>query len=182
MHFQLLDPPTGDVVALADVKVDLRIDTNDFDGEIAAWIAAAVERLQSETRRQLLTATWLLTLDTFPRQAIPIWKAPITEIEAIEYIDPAGDLQELDSSDYLVSLRDEPRLIVPAAGCHWPATARQPDAVRITCVAGYGTSDDVPALATALIKLMVREQFAGCELNLDPLLNQLRWTDHGEIP
>ncbi len=181
MHFQLLDPPTGDVVALDDVKVDLRIDTDDFDGEISAWIAAAVERLQSETRRQLLTATWLLTLDRFPRQAIPIWKAPITAIEAIEYIDPAGDLQELDQDAWLVSLRDEPRLIVPAANRHWPATATQPDAVRITCVAGYGDTDDVPALAKGIIKLMVREHFSGCELDLEPLLNQLRWTNHGEM-
>lgn len=178
--FKLLTPPAGDVVTLDEVKADLRIDTNDFDVELTGWITTTVERLQDATRRQLLTATWQLLLDQFPRREIPIWKAPTQSVTAIEYIDTAGDLVEMDAEDYLVSPGDEPRLIVPAHGTCWPATRRQPQAVRITFTAGYGAAAHVPAMAKGLVKLLVRGYWGGCELDVEPFLNHLRWTNQRE--
>lgn len=178
--FELITPPDGDVVTLSEVKADLRIDTTDFDDELSSWIAAAVTRVQEAARIQLLTATWTLYLDRFPRSTIPIWKAPVTSIETIQYIDQAGNLQALDAADYLVSVRDWPRRITPAYGHSWPVTRRQPDAVRITFVAGYGIASAVPDLAKGLVKLLVRGSWGGCDMDVEPLLNQLRWSNQHE--
>lgn len=187
--FQLTEAPTGEVVTLAEIKSDLRIDTNDFDSDLRSWIAMAVDRLQRATRRQFLTATWTLLLDRFPCREIRIWKAPVSSIESIKYIDPDGNLQTIDEEDYVVSVRDEPRVIVPALGSYWPSTACQPDAVRVELVAGYGTADDVPDMAKGIIKLMVRDYFLGGDSirvvgnegeyrsPMEPLMNHLRWTN-----
>lgn len=179
-EFELVTPPAGDVVTLAEVKADLRIDTDDFDAELTGWIAAAVERLEDATRRQLLTATWRLYLDQFPRREIPIWKAPTQSVEAIEYVGLDGELVEMPAADYVVSPGDAPRVIVPAYGTCWPPTRRQPQAVRIQFVAGYGEASDVPAMAKGIIKVLVRGYFSGCEMDVEPLLNHLRWTNQRE--
>lgn len=179
MRFQLVTPPTGEVVPLERIKSDLRIESTDFDADLRSWIAVAVEHLQDATRRQLLTATWRLLLDRFPRE-IKIWKAPVSSVTSIQYLDAAGTLQTLSSDAYVVSQGDEPKRITLVDGYSWPTIRTDPDAVRVTFVAGYGTPADVPEMARGLIKILVRNYYEKClpePEKVEPLMNRLRWSN-----
>lgn len=179
--FALTDPPSGNVVSLDELKLDLGITGDDYDDTVQVWHDQAVEQIEAETLRQLLTAEWLLYLDKFPTaridtaRAVRIWKAPVISVDSIQYIDEAGELQTLDAESYTVSQRDEPKVIVPAFGLTWPITRRQPDAVRVAFTAGYGLAAAVPARARGLVKLIVRSLYDGCSCDVESHYQRLRW-------
>ena len=58
-------PPAMEPLALADVKTFLRITDSDQDGVLYSLIRAARDRFELQTQRQLVAATWLLTMDWF---------------------------------------------------------------------------------------------------------------------
>lgn len=65
----LITPPAAEPVTVADAKLDLRVTLSDDDALISALITAARQYAEKYTRRQLVTATWLYSLDAF-RSAI----------------------------------------------------------------------------------------------------------------
>ena len=69
----------------------------------------------------------------------------IQSVESIKYTDPAGLVQTLDPSKYLVDLIGEPGAIVPAPGTYWPATHDVVNGVQISYTAGFGDASAVPA-------------------------------------
>jgi uncharacterized phiE125 gp8 family phage protein len=74
MTFKQTVAPTTLPVTLQEAKDHLRVDVADDDGLITAQINAATSWVEEYTGRQLVTATYLLTLDCFP-----LWNAtPIT--------------------------------------------------------------------------------------------------------
>jgi hypothetical protein len=67
----------------------------------------------------------------------------------IEYTDPSGDNQTLDTDTYQVSEFREPALVSPVYGSIWPYTQAFPDAVRVTFHCGYGPVTSIAASITA---------------------------------
>lgn len=63
----LVTAATTDPVSLDEAKSHLRVDSDDTtqDQEIKRQISAATRRIQQEARRQLVTATYRLSLDSF---------------------------------------------------------------------------------------------------------------------
>jgi uncharacterized phiE125 gp8 family phage protein len=57
---------SGDVLGTSAVKSHLRVEHDTEDALIAAYVAAAVAHVQSQTGRQLLTATYDVAFDRFP--------------------------------------------------------------------------------------------------------------------
>jgi hypothetical protein len=47
--------------------------------------------------------TWLLALDAFPAWEIELPQPPLISVASVKYIDDAGDLVTLASSEYKVS-------------------------------------------------------------------------------
>ncbi len=62
---QQIVPPASEPIALADVKAFLRITDSDQDGVLYSMIRAARGRYELQTQRQLVAATWLLSMDWF---------------------------------------------------------------------------------------------------------------------
>ncbi len=58
-------PPGTEPVSLDEAKQYLRVDQNAEDDLIGQLISAARRRVERGSYRQLVTATWLLTLDSF---------------------------------------------------------------------------------------------------------------------
>ena len=58
--------PTLKPVSVMDVKAHLRIDTNDDDILIAAYIDSAIEEVEAWTRRAIMTQTWIMHLEEWP--------------------------------------------------------------------------------------------------------------------
>lgn len=154
-------PPARQVateIAKAHLNVDHADDDDLIDGIVDAAQASIVG--PNGIGIALAASTWRLSLDEFPgglasgtsigqypgrwldasrrhqHPVIAIELGPVKSITSITYIDAAGGLQTLASSEYLVDLDRRPARIVPSYGKSWPPTRCQPGAVKITFVAG----------------------------------------------
>src|SRR5574343_1614449 len=105
----LVTAPTNRVVSLEEVKRYLRVDDNESDIDLLRLIAAATERCQNLTRRQLITATRKVTLSCFPygREIYLPW-SPIQSVTHVKYRDTSDVLQTFSSGSYRVSTDSEP--------------------------------------------------------------------------
>lgn len=171
MPLQLVTPPAGEPVSLADAKQHLRVDGGDDDLLIGSLITAARQAAETKTGRQLITARWKLVLDAFPGpslmqsasgasfslpgHAILLAKCPVQSVVSIEYLDINGTTQVMPASDYVLDAACEPARLTPAFGKTWPPTLPQTGAVSVTFDAGYGTASAVPEGLKSWIKLRV---------------------------
>lgn len=152
---------SGDVLSTANAKAHLRVEHSTEDTLIAAYVASAVEHIQEQTGRQLLTATYDISFDRFPVGAEPqrLPYAPLQSVSQIVYTDTGGTAQTITSgtisTDYRVTTSTEPGQISPAYGNVWPYAADVPGAVVYRIVCGYGTAADVPTQILHAIRLLV---------------------------
>ena len=177
-------PPASEPVTVAEVKAQARIDISDDDTLLASYIKGARQQVETETGRQLLTATWVYRADAFPRCGyIALPKPPLLTVTALAYVDSAGVTQTWGSSNYRVDLYDDPGTVRLAYGVSWPSTRSQFDAVQLTYTAGYGaTAASVPEPLRLAILLWVahlyehREAVSERELYAMPLgVERLVW-------
>jgi hypothetical protein len=71
MNLTLVTPPASEPVSLTDAKLQCRVTISDDDTLITRLIVAARRYCETFLRRQLVTATWQMTLDTFPSRTFP---------------------------------------------------------------------------------------------------------------
>ncbi len=168
-----LDLVANSPLDFAVAKQHLRL-THDRDDTYISkqLITAAAEAAEMATHRQLLTATWELTLDRPPRlgdygsgsygdgeyayltstprtrERLLLPMAPLQQVNSITYIDTAGDEQTWDEDNYIVSVGKEPAEISLAHGKTWPQTLRVQNAFTVNFDCGYG--DDESAIPTLL--------------------------------
>ena len=131
-------PPTADWISTTQAKLHLRVDSTADDVLIDRLIAAARQYAQSYTRRQLVTATYRLTMDAFPSTII-IPRNPLVSVSSITYLDTAGAVQTLAAATYTVDKYAEPATIYLAYAQSWPTTYGVPNAVSVYFHAGYAT-------------------------------------------
>lgn len=162
--------PASEPVTTAELKSWLRIEHSSDDTDIAALGLAARRLVESYLGRQLVTATWRLTLDGFPwpggwaylevptlfpdPHTIRLPKAPLQSVTSVEYYDLTGTLQTLAADTYNVDAAHDPGRILLAMGKVWPVTQLRPGAVRVTFVAGYGNAAAVPEELKLAIKML----------------------------
>lgn len=160
MAVSLLIPPAVEPVTLQEAKDHLRLDTDAHDAMLQVQIQAAREHVEMFTRRQLVTATYLLTMPVFaPVILLPF--PPLHAVMQVQYRDPQGVLTVLPPEAYTVETQTEPgRLYVTTI----PAYGAALDAVQVTFEAGYGVSGaDVPARARQAILLLVGDFYEHAE-------------------
>jgi len=160
VSLQLVTPPVGEPVSLAEAKLHLRVDVDDDDALINSIITAARQAAETVTGRQLMTARWKLVLDAFPCHAILLAKCPVQSIVNIQYLDMNGCSQMMPAADYVVDTAYEPARITPVFGKTWPSTLPQIGAVSVTFDAGYGSASSVPEGIKSWIKLRVGSLYA----------------------
>lgn len=140
----LVTPPIEEPVSLAEAKLHLRVDHAEEDALIGVLITAAREYVEMYTRRQLVTATWRLTLDCWPLCIRPP-RPPLASAVTLAYLDNTEVLQTVDPATYRVDTSREPGRILLATGATWPAAAPVPGAIQVEYTAGYGAASAVPA-------------------------------------
>jgi uncharacterized phiE125 gp8 family phage protein len=159
--------PVSEPITLADAKLFLKQDESADDALINSLISGAREYAETHTMRQLLPATWLVTLDQFfysqvtggdlverqsglrfatipNRNAIRLPFPPLRAITSIQYYDFNNTLQTLDPSVYEFDNISEPARVAPVFGQIWPITYIRFNAVQITFTAGYDDASKVP--------------------------------------
>ena len=192
MPMQLITPPAGEPISLAEAKLHLRVDFDDDDSLIQVLISAARQAAETLTNRQLVTARWRMVLDSFPGpslmgvpagqtftlpgHAILLTKSPVTSVVEIRYLDMAGIWQVMPAAHYTVDSACEPARITPVFGQIWPIALPQIGAVSVIFDTGYGNASAVPEGIKTWIKLRVgslyvhREEVASMTRGrIDPL-------------
>lgn len=151
--------PAVEPLTLAEAKLHLRVATGqtDEDSLISALIVAARRWFERRTNRQLVTATWRLTLDAFPLGCRPLLLpvAPVASVTSVSYVGNAGATYTLAATKYVVSTDREPARLMPAYGLVWPVARWVPDAVQVVFVAGYGVAAAVPDDIKSALRLVI---------------------------
>jgi len=188
--------PASQPVTLTEAKAYMRVDGTDDDTLITDLIEAATDFVESYLRRALITQTWRLTLDWFPRdygrdeidisntitrapidyydragQSIELAYLPIQSVTSIETYDDDNNATTYSASNYY--LDDSGARITLVEGAVWPTDLRDRAAIDVTYVAGYGDSaSDVPQSIRIGIRAMVQSMYENgmtCEGCFNPM-------------
>ena len=147
--------PTIEPVTLAEMKLHLRVDEIDEDTLIESLITAARESAETFTWRQFITATYELTLDTFPG-VIYLPRPILQSVTSITYVDSDSAEQTVDEDTYVVKTDSVIGEVYPAYGESWPTCRGFTDDITVTFKDGYGdAASDVPDSLKAAIRLFV---------------------------
>lgn len=139
--------PTNESIDLTELKTHLRLgDVTDHDTELAFLISALADKdqldspLQFKFKRQLLTATLILTISEF-KYYLELPRPPLQSVTSVEYRDENGDWQTIEASNYEVNTNHEPGFIRFDEDYSEPDVYDEEDyPFRVTFVAGYGSA------------------------------------------
>lgn len=185
MH-KLIEPPAEEPVSLQETRTHLRLETGE-DDYIAGLIVVARRFCEAFQSRAYVTQTWDLFMDAFPAGCIKIPLPPLQSVEFIKYKDSSGDLQTLNSSEYLMDPYSEPGLIFRAYGKSWPATYPEVNSVQIRFVAGHGDAADIPPEVKHAILLKIADLYEhrggdeGVDKNINEAIESLLWPDRVDL-
>ncbi len=185
MGLSLVTAPAAEPVTLAEAKLHLRQEDSTADDTlITALIVAARENVEQFTRRALIEQTWKLWLDEFPSSGvIYLPKSPLRSVVAVTYVDGAGAVQTLATTEYAIDTAATPGRIYLAYDKSWPSTRAIQDAVRVEFKGGYGTAATaVPEGIKAAMKLIIGDLYenrertvVGTIANELPAVDALLW-------
>lgn len=186
--YTLVTPPALEPVTLAEAKAQARIDGDVDDAMITSLITAAREHVELVTGRCLITQTWRLALDEWPRQSrrdewwdgvregpitlleaawVDIAKAPIAGITEVRVLDESGTPTVWASSNYFLARRPNGHgRLTRKSGVVWPiVTLRAAGAIEIDFTVGYGTlAANVPFALRQAIRMLVAHWYdCGCD-------------------
>ena len=126
---------------VADAKSHLGVTHDEDSRRLYELVELAVDRVQSFTSRQLVTATYDYYLDQFPSgRVLELPLAPLSSVTSVKYQDLDDAQQTFASSNYDVFTRDdEPGFVELKQDKQWESTYDKSDAVVVRFVCGYGT-------------------------------------------
>lgn len=160
--------PSVEPVSRTEAKLFMRVDHTVDDDLIDALITAARLEVENYTGRQLITATYVMRMDEWPRNSeIVMPRAPLQSVTSVQYVDTSGTTQTLTANtDYTVDIYRNPGRIIPARNKTWPSTYGHINDVIVTYKAGYGdAATNVPGPLKQACKMIIahlyehREQF-----------------------
>lgn len=153
MGYSVIGPPSCEPLHINDVRQHVKQDIADDDNLIDIYLGSARSYAEELTKKQFVAARYQYKFDAFPTgygngfnldydvslqgNAILLPKAPVIEIESIQYIDTGGAQQTMSATDYVVDAMSEPARITPVFGKIWPISRPQIGAVWVTFKAGY---------------------------------------------
>lgn len=158
MSVVVVTPPAPDI-DLDLVKGHLRVDHDDDDTLIEAFVAAVIDHIDGPGG-WLDRAIWPQTLELRQNAfggSIRLPYGPATSITSIKYVDPDGAEQTLSAPNYVLMNSGE---VVLAHNASWPNLRGDAEGVRIRYVAGFATLP--PAILSAVL-LMVGDLYQNRE-------------------
>jgi len=189
MGYKQTVAPIIEPVTLAQAKAWLRTEVSADDDLVTSLIISAREQVEVLTNRQLINATWQLTMRGFddPRYTseddalgnlITLPVGPVSSVSSIAYRDEDGVARTWAASGYVTDITDLMGAVSLAPDGEWPETEVHPAAVTITWVAGFGsTAASVPEGVKQGIRLMLAaayEDRAPTEAEMRSVKNLLR--------
>ena len=164
-------PPTSEPVTLDEARQQCSLQgNNSWDELLAGYISDARRVIERRHERQLLPATWTLSLDIFPDE-IELRKTPVVTVSSITYVDQTGTMQTFDPAKYQVDIAspNQSARIRPVWGVIFPISRTgYMNAVVVTFTAGYAAATDttdamkraaVPSTYRRAILMFVKHMF-----------------------
>lgn len=158
MGLSLLEVASEKPVSLAEAKAQCRVDGNDEDALINRLIGMATEQAETRTGRVLVTQKLRYTLDAFPVDSLEVPCPPLVSVEAVSYLDAAGQRVTLAGTEYDVVTDELIGRLLPAWGKSWPSGRTAPGSVRVDFTAGYGGAGAVPESICSWILLAIGDR------------------------
>lgn len=156
MGVKLLTAPAAEPVSLDEAKTFARVDHAAEDDLIDSLVAEMRQRCEKVSWRALITQTWKLTLDDWPRwgcrRCIRLPRPPVQSVTSVTYLATDGTRTTLAANQYLLDTTVEPATITEAYGVSWPTVRVVPGSIEVTFVAGYGLAVSVPSEIKGAIK------------------------------
>lgn len=156
----LLEPPAIEPISLAEAKNFLRVEHAADDALIAALIAGARGQVEAATRRVLITQTWRIAHDRWPRSARMV--SPVNPLRALieaRVLAADGSATVLASSAFTLDTTSVPGLIAfERANVAEPG--RPLAGIELDVSAGYGaTAASVPEPLRQAIRLLIARAY-----------------------
>lgn len=143
---QLLTPPAGEPVTLAEAKRWCRVDEGDRsqDAELLGCIGAAREYAEEYTGRRIVSAKWRNTFEGWPCGMVILpSECPLQGVSALRYVAVDGTQTTLATTEYQVDATRRQGRVTPAYLATWPATRSGVyNAVEIDFWAGFGPATE----------------------------------------
>lgn len=173
---QLIVPPSGSVVSVAELKAHLRVVSNDEDTYIDGLQAAAVEYVESFLRCKLLAQTWRAFFSDFSEE-MPLPFPPLRDVLALRFYDSDGDLITVASSHYWADVVSIPARIIRKAEYQWPLIdIYRPFPVQVDFLVGFYPS--IPQSIKVAIMLIVGHWYT----NREAVTIDQRGNSYAEMP
>lgn len=140
-----LTPPAGEPLAMDEVRLHLRLDTDADDAILDRLIRAARQRCEQYTGRAMISQSWRLFLDAWPGRVVDLPFPPLRAVTAVRTIAADGGSEGVVSDLYAVDTAQAPGRIIRKQSAAWPAPGRSHNGIEIDFEAGYGPDwNDVP--------------------------------------
>ncbi len=183
MPTKVTSGPSVEPLSRTEVKNHLKVDFTSDDTLIDALIQAARETVEEITNLKLIDTTIEETFEGFPCTSqehpfasLKLTFSPLDSVTSVEYQETAGTYTTLSSGSYTVHDYQKPAVITPAYSLSWPSTIIFPESVRVTYVAGYGTSaSDVPEALRAAMLLMIGHWYENRQDTVRRMPTQAEW-------
>lgn len=173
MKTKLVTGPEKKPISVDAVKEHLRIHVADLshDHMIEQFIQSAVEQVEEETGRALITQAWDLIFSSWDEL---IWKDKFCDIRrilpfgrcqsvgSITYLDTDKSSRTLNTDQYEVSGvgTDEARIMLLSAGGFDYPSLYEVDPITLRLVCGYGDNEaSIPMQIQTAIKIIVSDLF-----------------------
>lgn len=175
----LVTGPAIEPVTLSEIKRHMRVDDGAEDQYIFDAIAEARQEIEDQSGLALITQSWRLTLDHWPRQREEWWdgvrqssitelygpqsyaslilpRYPLQSITSVTVYDEASNSESVVVADVFdVDTYQRPGRMRLKSGATWPIALRPTNAIEIVYVAGFGAAGStVPAPIKRAIRNM----------------------------
>lgn len=140
---QLLKVWTSDAlpVELDDVKLDLRVDSDDDDDTLERMIRGAASFLERKSGFALIPGRFEALFSEWPCRPVEILRAPLRDLETIAYLSAADTWTEVDTADFQISRRKRSFMLSPLPAFSAPTLFTCLDSVRVRFEAGFDVND-----------------------------------------
>lgn len=184
---QLLTPPAGYPVTVAEVKAQLDIQSDDFDARLAGLIATATEDVEAFLGRALITRQYHAYLDRWPHARegggdmggwpaavgdtgrgwlgrwIELPMPPLISVDYVRTYDDSDVATTMDPATYYVDTASQIGRLVLRDGQQWPNPTRVANGIEIAWTAGVGATlrpfvDETIRLALVIAVGILNEQ------------------------
>lgn len=146
-------------ISVDEVKLYIKLDTDEDDGTIAGMIPAAARHFELETGRTLQLTGYEYYPETWPDDSDePIrlpQAAPLVSVTGIYYKGTDGVEITWPTDQWVWSARTSPGRVMPAYGYQYPSQQLYPlDPIRIAYTAGLSTATNTAAVKTCLLEMI----------------------------